>query len=97
MSGQRRGMSEREYARHAGVSRGAAQKARNSGRLVLHPDGSVDASASDARRAQATAEGRRSWDRIGGFVRIQRKDAEQAIAIFLTRPHSALEGIGWTG
>ncbi len=47
-------MSERDYAAHAGVSRGAVQKARASGRLVLHPDGSVDASASDARRAQAT-------------------------------------------
>ncbi len=27
---------------------------RSSGRLVLHPDGSVDVAASDARRAQAT-------------------------------------------
>lgn len=54
MSGERLGMSEREYARHAGVSRGAVQKARSSGRLVLHPDGSVDVAASDARRAQAT-------------------------------------------
>ena len=48
------GMSEREYAHHAGVSRGAVQKARASGRLVLHADGSIDAPASDARRAQAT-------------------------------------------
>jgi hypothetical protein len=48
------GMSEREYAAHAGVSRGAVQKARASGRLVLHADGSIDAKASDARRAQAT-------------------------------------------
>jgi hypothetical protein len=47
-------MSEREYAAHAGVSRGAVQKARASGRLVLHADGSIDAAASDARRAQAT-------------------------------------------
>src|SRR5512134_2445533 len=61
MSGRRRpnfrgraGMSEREYAAHAGVSRGAVQKARASGRLVLHADGSIDAAASDARRAQAT-------------------------------------------
>ena len=50
----RAGMSEREYAAHAGVSRGAVQKARASGRLVLHADGSIDADASDARRAQAT-------------------------------------------
>ena len=50
----RAGMSEREYAAHARVSRGAVQKARASGRLVLHADGSIDAAASDARRAQAT-------------------------------------------
>src|SRR5512134_3830795 len=61
MTGRRRpnfrdraGMSEREYATHASVSRGAVQKARASGRLVLHPDGSIDATASDARRVQAT-------------------------------------------
>ncbi len=51
---KRAGMSEREYAAHAGISRGAVQKARASGRLVLHADGSIDAAASDARRAQAT-------------------------------------------
>src|SRR5512143_4074225 len=50
----RAGLSEREYAAHAGISRGAVQKARASGRLVLHPDGSIDAAASDTRRAQAT-------------------------------------------
>ena len=48
------GMSEREYAAHAGLSRGAIQKAKSSGRLVLHADGSIDAAASDARRAAAT-------------------------------------------
>jgi hypothetical protein len=48
------GMSERAYAAHAGISRGAVQKARASGRLVLHADGSIDAAGSDARRAQAT-------------------------------------------
>ena len=47
-------MSEREYAVHSGISRGAVQKARASGRLVLHPDGSIDVAASDVRRAQAT-------------------------------------------
>jgi hypothetical protein len=47
-------MSERAYAAHAGISRGAVQKARTSGRLVLHADGSINAEASDARRAQAT-------------------------------------------
>lgn len=54
MTLRRLGMSEREYAAHAGVSRGAVQKARQSGRLVLHADCSIDAAASDARRAQAT-------------------------------------------
>ena len=48
------GMSEREYAAHAGLSRGAIQKAKTSGRLVLHVVGSIDAAASDARRAVAT-------------------------------------------
>ena len=51
---RRLGMSEREYARRAGVSRGCVQKARASGRLVLHPDGSIDAAASDVLRLQAT-------------------------------------------
>src|SRR5512134_997146 len=54
MTLQRLGMSERAYAAHAGISRGAVQKARTSGRLVLHADGSIDAAASDVRRAQAT-------------------------------------------
>src|SRR5512134_962654 len=54
MTLERLGMSERAYAAHAGISRGAVQKARASGRLVLHADGSIDAAASDARRAQAT-------------------------------------------
>ena len=48
------GMSERAYAAHAGLSRGAIQKARKSGRLVLFADGSIDAAASDARRAATT-------------------------------------------
>ena len=48
------GMSEREYAARAGLSRGAIQKAKAAGRLVLHADGSIDADASDARRASAT-------------------------------------------
>ena len=48
------GMSERAYAAHSGLSRGGVQKARRNGRLVLHPDGSIDAAASDARRAGMT-------------------------------------------
>jgi hypothetical protein len=48
------GMSERQYAAHAGVSRGAIQKAKAAGRLAFHADGSIDAAASDARRAAMT-------------------------------------------
>ncbi len=48
------GMSERQYASHVGLSRGAIQKAKTSGRLVLHADGSINARASDARRASMT-------------------------------------------
>ena len=45
------GMSERQYAAHVGLSRGAIQKAKTAERLVLYPDGSINAAASDARRA----------------------------------------------
>jgi hypothetical protein len=48
------GMSERQYAAHVGLSRGAIQKAKETGRLVQHADGSIDAAASDARRAAMT-------------------------------------------
>jgi len=48
------GMSERQYAAHVGLSRGAIQKAKTAGRLVLHEDGSIDAIASDRLRAEAT-------------------------------------------
>ena len=48
------GMSERQYAAHAGLSRGGVQKAKAAGRLVLHEDGSIDAAASDARRQAST-------------------------------------------
>jgi len=48
------GLSERAYAEHAGISRGAVQKARKTGRLVLFPDGSIDAAASDTRRSSTT-------------------------------------------
>ena len=48
------GLSERAYAAHAGLSRGAVQKARKTGRLVLFADGSIDAAASDARRGAMT-------------------------------------------
>ena len=48
------GMSERQYAAHAGLSRGAIQKAKATDRLVLFSDGSIDAAGSDAKRAAAT-------------------------------------------
>ena len=48
------GLSERQYAARIGLSRGAVQKAKATGRLVLHSDGSIGAEASDALRAQAT-------------------------------------------
>ena len=48
------GVSERAYAAHAGLSRGAIQKAKAAGRMVLFADGSINQSASDAKRAQTT-------------------------------------------
>jgi hypothetical protein len=48
------GVSERAYAAHSGLSRGAVQKARKNGRLVLFADGSINAAASDARRGALT-------------------------------------------
>jgi hypothetical protein len=48
------GMSEREYAAHVGLSRGAIQKAKMAERLVMYADGSIDAAASDRRRAETT-------------------------------------------
>ena len=40
------GMSERQYAAHVGLLRGAIQKAKDAGRMVQHADGSIDAAAS---------------------------------------------------
>lgn len=48
------GLSERQYAARVGLSRGAIQKAKEAGRLVLFADGSIDAAASDQRRAEMT-------------------------------------------
>lgn len=48
------GMSERDYSAHSGLSRGAVQKARKTGRLVVYSDGSINAAASDARRGEMT-------------------------------------------
>jgi hypothetical protein len=48
------GMSEREYSTHSGLSRGAIQNAKRGGRLVFYADGSINAAASDVRRADMT-------------------------------------------
>jgi hypothetical protein len=48
------GMSEREYSTHSGLSRGAVQNAKRGGRLVFYADGSINAAASDVRRADIT-------------------------------------------
>lgn len=63
------GMSERDYSAHSGLSRGAIQKARKTGRLVVYGDGSINAAASDARRADMTDpdQQRRSTGGDGGF------------------------------
>ena len=49
------GMSEREYSDHSGLSREAVQSAKRGGRLVFYQDGSINAAASDVRRAEMTA------------------------------------------
>lgn len=48
------GISERAYSARSGLSRGALQKARKNGRLVVFADGSINAVASDARLAAMT-------------------------------------------
>ena len=78
------GMSERDYAARAGLSRGAIQKAKTAG-LVLHTDGSIDPEASDARRASATDPSK------------QRATAEQAPAPKLKPvPNAAISAVGDT-
>ena len=63
------GLSEREYSAHSGLSRGAIQKARKSGRLVVYGDGSINATASDVRRTDMTDpdQQRRSTGGDSGF------------------------------
>ena len=48
------GMSEREYSTHSEMSGGAVQNAKRGGRLVFYADGSINAAASDVRRAEMT-------------------------------------------
>jgi len=60
------GMSERTYAAHSRLSRGAVQKARKNERLVLFADGSINARASDVRRGAMTDPDQQMRSR-GGF------------------------------
>ena len=64
-----KGMSEREYSAHSGLSRGAIQKARKASRLVVYSDGSINAAASDVRRGEMTDpdQQRRSTGSDSGF------------------------------
>jgi len=64
-----KGMSEREYSAHSGLSRGAIQKARKASRLVVYSDGSINAAASDVRRGEMTDpdQQRRSTGGDSGF------------------------------
>lgn len=48
------GMSERVYSAHSSLSRGAIQKAKQTTRMVLFEDDSINAAASDARRVEMT-------------------------------------------
>jgi hypothetical protein len=59
------GMSEREYSTHSGLSRGAIQKAKQTGRIVMFADGSINAAASDVRRA-GTTDGHPEEERYAG-------------------------------
>lgn len=45
----RAGMTEAEYAQHLGVSQPAVNQAKRDGRVVMHPDGSIDQASSDER------------------------------------------------
>ncbi len=45
------GMSERQFAAHVGLSRGAIQKAKTAERLVLFADGSIDVAGCQSLRA----------------------------------------------
>jgi len=47
-------MSEREYSARSGLSRGAIQKAKQTDRMVMFADGSINAAASDVRRTAST-------------------------------------------
>ena len=89
------GMSERQYAARVGLSRGAIQKAKAAGRLVLHEDGSIDAAASDRRRAETAdpSKTRASGDSTpGGAARAPRRPAPKLKPV----PEAAVAAVGDT-
>jgi hypothetical protein len=69
------GMSEREYSAHSGLSRGGSRRRASAGRLVVYSDGSINAAASDVRRAEMTDpdQQRRSTGGDSGFQRPRRQ------------------------
>ena len=48
------GVNECECSTHSALSQGAVQNAKRGGRLVFYADGSINAAASDLRRADMT-------------------------------------------
>ena len=60
------GMSERQYAAHVGLSRGAIQKAKTAERLVLFLDGSIGAYASGLHRGRTTDPSLRNGRTVAG-------------------------------
>ena len=81
------GMSERQYAAQVGLSRGAIQKAKDTGRLVQYVDGSIDAAASDARRAAMTDPAKQ---------RGEARNAPSPVAKLKPVPDTALSAVGNT-
>jgi hypothetical protein len=85
----RLGVTERQYAAYAGISRGAVSKAKGSGRLALFPDGSIDAAASDIRLAQETDPSKRRNHRpvpeaaVGAVAETLREPGMPTSAAFL--------------
>ena len=59
---------EREYSSHSGLSRGAVRYANRVGRLVFYAEGSINAAASDLRRAEMTAPHQQRRSRGGDAV-----------------------------
>jgi hypothetical protein len=58
MISRRRGLSRREYGRHAGISAAYVSKMVADRKIPILPDGSIDARAADASRAQRTRVGK---------------------------------------